>query len=275
MAGSWCGGCPARSRAAAVQPGGSWSGPILSAQARRSATPAALVLFSLGWRAVSSISSRSSPITVHAPATALPLTMPCSAAALRNQSTAVDLGGVAMTRHPVKTGLRAGAVASGTDRPRSSRTVISAAKGIGAGPKRVGGRLRTRLQVVRVLMKGKCSGSSDSSDHDHDANALSPARPQRACRLAPGARHDEFRRAHRRGRGRRIIAAAAEAGVNLIDTADTYAGWPVRGESSLGRAIAGDRHRWVLATKLANPTAPGRTAAACRANGSCRRCRPA
>ena len=53
----------------------------------------------------------------------------------------------------------------------------------------------------------------------------------------------------------RIIAAAAEAGVNLIDTADTYAGG--RSEEIVGRAIAADRHRWVLATKLANPNGAG------------------
>ena len=54
---------------------------------------------------------------------------------------------------------------------------------------------------------------------------------------------------------RRIIASAAEAGVNFIDTADTYAGG--RSEEITGRAIAADRHRWVLASKLANPNGPG------------------
>ena len=50
----------------------------------------------------------------------------------------------------------------------------------------------------------------------------------------------------------RIVEAAREAGVNAIDTADTYAG----GESEriVGRLIAADRERWVLATKVANPT---------------------
>ena len=49
----------------------------------------------------------------------------------------------------------------------------------------------------------------------------------------------------------RIVAAARDAGVNAIDTADAYAG----GESEriTGRLIAADRSRWVLATKLANP----------------------
>jgi aryl-alcohol dehydrogenase (NADP+) len=53
----------------------------------------------------------------------------------------------------------------------------------------------------------------------------------------------------------RIVAAARDAGINGIDTADAYAG----GESEriVGRLIAGDRDRWVVATKLANPTGPG------------------
>jgi len=54
----------------------------------------------------------------------------------------------------------------------------------------------------------------------------------------------------------RIVASAREAGVNFIDTADVYA----KGESEriTGKLIAPDRHRWVLATKVANPMpAPG------------------
>jgi aryl-alcohol dehydrogenase-like predicted oxidoreductase len=54
---------------------------------------------------------------------------------------------------------------------------------------------------------------------------------------------------------KRIVASAAEHGINHIDTADTYANG--RSEEIVGRAIAADRHRWVLATKLANPNAPG------------------
>src|SRR5512144_2861833 len=50
----------------------------------------------------------------------------------------------------------------------------------------------------------------------------------------------------------RIVASAREAGINFIDTADVYE----KGESEriTGRLIAADRERWVLATKLANPT---------------------
>jgi aryl-alcohol dehydrogenase-like predicted oxidoreductase len=50
----------------------------------------------------------------------------------------------------------------------------------------------------------------------------------------------------------RIVAAARDAGINGIDTADAYAG----GESEriVGRLVAADRARWILATKLANPT---------------------
>lgn len=49
----------------------------------------------------------------------------------------------------------------------------------------------------------------------------------------------------------RIVESAREAGVNGIDTADVYA----KGESEriVGRLIAADRARWVLATKVANP----------------------
>lgn len=53
----------------------------------------------------------------------------------------------------------------------------------------------------------------------------------------------------------RIIGAAAEAGVNFIDTADTYADG--RSEEIVGRAIAADRQRWILATKVANRNGPG------------------
>ena len=53
----------------------------------------------------------------------------------------------------------------------------------------------------------------------------------------------------------RIVDASRDAGINAIDTADAYAD----GESEriTGRLIAADRDRWVLATKLANPTGPG------------------
>jgi len=48
----------------------------------------------------------------------------------------------------------------------------------------------------------------------------------------------------------RIVASASEAGVNFIDTADTYG----EGESErmVGRFIAKNRERWVLATKFGN-----------------------
>ena len=49
----------------------------------------------------------------------------------------------------------------------------------------------------------------------------------------------------------RIVASAREAGINGIDTADVYA----KGESEriVGRLVAADRARWVLASKVANP----------------------
>ncbi|HKX41156.1 MAG TPA: aldo/keto reductase [Burkholderiaceae bacterium] len=53
----------------------------------------------------------------------------------------------------------------------------------------------------------------------------------------------------------RIVDASREAGLNAIDTANQYA----NGESEriTGKLIAADRERWVLATKLANPTGSG------------------
>jgi aryl-alcohol dehydrogenase-like predicted oxidoreductase len=53
----------------------------------------------------------------------------------------------------------------------------------------------------------------------------------------------------------RIIARAAEAGVNFIDTADVYTGGA--SEEITGRAIAANRSHWILATKLCNPTGTG------------------
>lgn len=48
-----------------------------------------------------------------------------------------------------------------------------------------------------------------------------------------------------------IVASARDAGVNFIDTADAYS----HGESEriVGKLIAADRERWVVATKVANP----------------------
>ncbi len=53
----------------------------------------------------------------------------------------------------------------------------------------------------------------------------------------------------------RIIAKAREAGVNFIDTADQYNDG--RSEEVTGRAIARERDRWVLATKVCNPMGTG------------------
>lgn len=54
---------------------------------------------------------------------------------------------------------------------------------------------------------------------------------------------------------RRIMNAAADQGVNFIDTANVYEGG--RSEEVVGRGIAANRGWWVLATKLANPTDKG------------------
>jgi aryl-alcohol dehydrogenase (NADP+) len=48
-----------------------------------------------------------------------------------------------------------------------------------------------------------------------------------------------------------IIDAAREQGLTAIDTADIYA--QGRSEAIVGRAVARDRERWIVASKLANP----------------------
>jgi aryl-alcohol dehydrogenase (NADP+) len=53
----------------------------------------------------------------------------------------------------------------------------------------------------------------------------------------------------------RIVARARDGGVNFIDTADAYSDG--RSEEITGRAIAGERDWWVLATKVCNPMGPG------------------
>jgi aryl-alcohol dehydrogenase-like predicted oxidoreductase len=52
-----------------------------------------------------------------------------------------------------------------------------------------------------------------------------------------------------------VLDATRDAGLCAIDTADVYAG----GESEriVGRGIARDRERWVVASKVANPMGPG------------------
>ena len=52
----------------------------------------------------------------------------------------------------------------------------------------------------------------------------------------------------------RIIGKAREVGVNFIDTADVYNGG--ESERAVGKAITGERDKWVLATKLGNPMGP-------------------
>jgi aryl-alcohol dehydrogenase-like predicted oxidoreductase len=53
----------------------------------------------------------------------------------------------------------------------------------------------------------------------------------------------------------RLIARAAEAGINFLDTADAYNGG--KSEEVVGAAIAANRHAWVLATKIANKVGQG------------------
>ncbi|MDY7576812.1 aldo/keto reductase [Herbaspirillum sp. RTI4] len=49
----------------------------------------------------------------------------------------------------------------------------------------------------------------------------------------------------------RILASAREHGVNFIDTADVYT--KGKSEEMVGRLLQGQRHHWILASKLGNP----------------------
>jgi aryl-alcohol dehydrogenase (NADP+) len=53
----------------------------------------------------------------------------------------------------------------------------------------------------------------------------------------------------------RLIARAAGAGINFLDTADAYNGG--KSEEVVGAAIKANRHAWVLATKIANKVGKG------------------
>ena len=53
----------------------------------------------------------------------------------------------------------------------------------------------------------------------------------------------------------RIVASAREQGVNFIDTADVYNDG--RSEQVLGRLLKGQRHDWVLASKIGNAMGQG------------------
>lgn len=48
-----------------------------------------------------------------------------------------------------------------------------------------------------------------------------------------------------------IVAIARDSGINFVDTADSYAGG--ESERMLGKQLAEDRDKWVLATKAGNP----------------------
>jgi len=52
-----------------------------------------------------------------------------------------------------------------------------------------------------------------------------------------------------------IVGTALELGINLLDTADIYTGG--RSEETLGVALQGRRHQFVLATKVVMATGPG------------------
>ncbi|HEY77690.1 MAG TPA: aldo/keto reductase [Dehalococcoidia bacterium] len=52
-----------------------------------------------------------------------------------------------------------------------------------------------------------------------------------------------------------IMKRAFDAGVNFIDTANIYAG--TKSEEIVGKGVKGDRHSYVIATKVGTPVGPG------------------
>jgi aryl-alcohol dehydrogenase-like predicted oxidoreductase len=58
----------------------------------------------------------------------------------------------------------------------------------------------------------------------------------------------EWGRCFTAGEVREILSAAADLGINLIDTAECYGDHT--SEALIGEAIAGQRHKWILATKF-------------------------
>ena len=55
----------------------------------------------------------------------------------------------------------------------------------------------------------------------------------------------------------RIVGHARDNGINFLDTADVYA--QGKSEIAVGKAIKGERNRWVIASKVAQPTGPNIT----------------
>ena len=74
----------------------------------------------------------------------------------------------------------------------------------------------------------------------------------KAPRLWPGAMM--FGDQTQESEARDIVAAAKQAGLTAIDTSDNYASG--ESERMVGRLIADERSRWIVATKVANPMSP-------------------
>lgn len=72
---------------------------------------------------------------------------------------------------------------------------------------------------------------------------------------AIGLGTNQFGRKVDLGTTREIIDAALDAGINFIDTADTYCGG--LSEQFIGEALAGKRHQALIATKVRHPIGDG------------------
>ena len=92
-------------------------------------------------------------------------------------------------------------------------------------------------------------------------HAIHEVRPQRFAGVAALPWHDDVRASVRRGESRAILDAAAEGGIDFLDTADVYPlggdqGTVGRTEEILGGWLAGKRQNFVLATKCVGRMGP-------------------
>ena len=126
-------------------------------------------------------------------------------------------------------------------------------------------RLERRLDPVHLAPR-----SSPSNRREQDG--VPQPRPQPPQGLAALPRHHDVRRPDRaRREPGASIAAARDAGINFIDTADVYTSGA--SEEMVGAAIRDERDRWILATKLGNEMARAAQRARLVAHaGCCRRC---
>ncbi|MGH3369443.1 MAG: aldo/keto reductase, partial [Nocardioidaceae bacterium] len=112
--------------------------------------------------------------------------------------------------------------------------------------------IRGRRAVGSCVARPAAEGPTTTGSSGRERDALSPVGPYRARGFGGRAGHlaaqGEWGK-HFTQRGvDALVGRAGELGVNLLDTAECYGDHLA--ESLVGRAIAAERERWVVATKL-------------------------